>query len=187
MLTVRILLLLAVFSWGTQWTIAEGDDAVMSGQGKERTVAFAEVAIKVAAEGLAANTFEGRTKAYYAIIEALNLAESEGYDGHSAKLFQYLGDMYLQAGDTETALSAYSDAVLSPGGLGDPEIHLRLGKIFYDRGDQPKAGDEFARALIMGGKKIFDDQPEEYFRFVTSILLPPPEGWDNYVPPNNQD
>lgn len=39
----------------------------------------------------------------------------------------------------------------------------------------------------MGGKKIFEGEPDEYFEFITDRLDPPPEGWDNFVPLSETD
>lgn len=101
--------------------------------GHKKAAALASEAISKAIVGLSADTETSRAQVFETLMEAITFAESKRYKEHNAKLFQHLGDLYLQAGDVDTAYDAYGDAVFSPNGVGDPEIHLRLGRILYDR------------------------------------------------------
>jgi len=152
------------------------------GASKKRAAKLMEEATQEAKRGLAMNTDEGRTLVYNTLISAIDSPDLEKFPDGIARLWMYLGDMYFQAGDADTALSAYADAVISHGGLGDPEIHLRLGKLSLDRDDEKQAADNLARALIMGGKTVFKDEDDKYFDFLMTKLEPPPEGWDAYQP-----
>ena len=155
----------------------------MFGSTKKKSAKQASKAIEEAKRGLSMNNSEGRKIAYNAIIPALQFFEANEYREKNSKLFMYLGDVYFQSGENDTALAAYADAVNSPGGVGDPEIHLRLGKMLFDRNDEKQAADNLARALIMGGKKVFEGEDEKYFDFITTKLDPPPDGWDAYEAP----
>lgn len=150
---------------------------------KEEAAKLASKTIEDAQYGLNLNTDEGRQLAYNALIFTLQTFEGTKNKDHNSRLFMLLGDVYTQLGDVDTALKAYGNAVSNPNGLGDPEIHFRIGKSFFEKNDEKQSLDNLSRALIMGGKKIFEGENDKYFKFVTTALDPPPEGWDAYEPP----
>jgi tetratricopeptide (TPR) repeat protein len=125
---------------------------------------------------LAINSTDGRQAAYRAVIAALEL-DTQGTHPLRSALFMKLGDVYLQGNDPKTALSAYDDAVRLPGGLGNEQLHLRLGKAQFQIGNFTRAADEFARAYMGGGKGIFDREDPRYFAFLKTKIKPGPNGW----------
>ncbi|MEP3890786.1 MAG: hypothetical protein ABJN69_09975 [Hellea sp.] len=155
----------------------------MSDSKKDKAKELAIKTIEDAEYGLRLNTDEGRKLAYNALILTLQTFEGTENKDHNSRIFMLLGDVYTQIGDVDTALKAYGNAVNSPNGLGDPDIHLRIGKSFFEKNDETQSLDNLSRALIMGGKKIFEGEDAKYFKFVTTALDPPPEGWDAYEPP----
>ena len=126
---------------------------------------------------MASDPAGGRKRAYGLAIQALEAADAAGIESVKSKLFQLLGDIYFNANKLDIALKAYSDAVASDGGLGDPEVHLRLGKAQFELGDEGRAADELCRAYMGGGREIFSDQPQKYFEFLKTKIQPGPDGW----------
>ncbi len=85
-----------------------------------------------------------------------------------------IGDAHFQANDFKHAASAFSNAVRCPDGLGNPFIHLRLGESQFEMGNMEKAKDELTRAYMGGGRELFENEDPKYFRFLESVLQPPP-------------
>ena len=88
-----------------------------------------------------------------------------------------LGDAYFLSQQLKDAYDAFSIATHCPGGLGNPFIHLRLGQIQFQLGNEILAVDELARAYMGGGKEIFEGQDPKYFSLVKQHLKEPPSGW----------
>ena len=51
-----------------------------------------------------------------------------------------------------------------PNAIGNPFIHLRLGQVQYELDDFERAKDELARALILGGSGIFEEEDLKYMQ-----------------------
>lgn len=126
-------------------------------------------------EHLAQNTPEGRAVSYHALISALELLPHKQVS-EAAALFAKLGDVYFQGGAVKTALRAYTDAISSEGAIGDPALHLRLGKAKLELGKEALAADELCRAYMGGGAEIFEGQDPKYFDFLKTKILPPSDG-----------
>jgi tetratricopeptide (TPR) repeat protein len=84
-----------------------------------------------------------------------------------------VGELYFRRGEREKALNSFLRAVQSPGGLGNPYIHLRIGELQYEEGNLQGAGDNLARAYMGAGEEIFDREDPKYLSYIRSILLPP--------------
>jgi hypothetical protein len=137
-------------------------------------------AAKALAEGrvaLAAANSDGRARAYQLAIDAIGAAEAARVEAVFVDLFQLLGDVYFQSEDFETALRAYGDAVASKDGLGNPAVHLRLGKAQFELRNEARAADELCRAYMGGGSEIFSAEPPKYFEFLKTKIQPGPNGW----------
>jgi tetratricopeptide (TPR) repeat protein len=81
-----------------------------------------------------------------------------------------VGDMLFLARKFQKAKNAFEDAVLCPGGLGNPFIHLRLGQIALELGDEARAADELARAYMSEGRSVFADEDPKYWDFLRGTL-----------------
>ena len=84
-----------------------------------------------------------------------------------------IGDMYFQLERFEDCREHFREAVHSPGGLGNPFIHLRLGQSALELGDEARAADELARAFMGGGEELFEGDDAKYLEFIQSRLQPP--------------
>lgn len=87
-------------------------------------------------------------------------------------LFTALGDLYFDREDYETACNFFASAVLSPDGLGNPFIHLRLGQCRFELGEEAAAQDELSRAYMGGGEELFQGDDPKYLEYVKTVLLP---------------
>ena len=92
-------------------------------------------------------------------------------------IFTAIGDAYFLLRDYRQAYAAFSNATHWPGGVGNPFIHLRLGEIQLELGNEIVAADELTRAYMGAGRKIFEDEPPKYFDLLKKKLKCPPEGW----------
>ncbi|UOD33355.1 hypothetical protein INH39_12460 [Massilia violaceinigra] len=113
-----------------------------------------------------------------AYVKALGLLPEPVTQWEAATwLLVVIGDANFKAKFYEQALAALQDAMLCPGALGNPFIHLRLGQVNFELGNMSKAADELARAYLQEGKAIFKEDDPKYLAFIKSRLKPPPDGW----------
>ena len=92
-------------------------------------------------------------------------------------LFGAIGDAYFLSGQSQKALQPLLDAMKCLGGIGNPFLHLRLGQVQFDLGNEILAADELARAYMAAGKQIFEGELPKYFALVTKTLRQPAGGW----------
>ncbi len=88
-------------------------------------------------------------------------------------LFTAIGDCEFLLGAFAAAREALQQAVLSPDGLGNPFIHLRLGQAHFELGNLDKSADELARAYMDAGPEIFDGEHPKYWAFMQTKLHSP--------------
>jgi len=77
-----------------------------------------------------------------------------------------IGDACYLAGKKKTAREALEYAMVCPGGLGNPFLHLRLGQVLFDAGELDRAADELMRAYMGGGDEMFEHQDGKYMAFL---------------------
>jgi len=77
-----------------------------------------------------------------------------------------LADVHFYRADYPKALEALNDAMLCPEGVKNPYLHLRLGQVYLELGDEAKARTELALALKEGGAELFEGDDEKYLAFV---------------------
>lgn len=110
---------------------------------------------------------ENYEKAFELVIQALELIpEPRSAYEESTWLYATLGDIFFLTDDFEQGLSAFTDAVQCPEGLGNPFIHLRLGQCHFELADLDKAADELMRAYMADGLEIFETENPKYFAFL---------------------
>lgn len=106
-------------------------------------------------------------EAFGKLLEALDLIPDPKHEyAESTWLYATLGDIYFTAKDYEQGLSAFTDAVFSPEGIGNPFIHLRLGQCHFELGDLDKAAGELIRAYAIEGDEIFAADDPKYLAFL---------------------
>ncbi len=84
-----------------------------------------------------------------------------------------MGECAIRTGDFAAALAPLKDAMHCPGTIGNPWVHLLLGRCRLELGDE-RAADELARAYMGGGRALFDELDPKYFALVEHVLKPPP-------------
>ncbi len=77
-----------------------------------------------------------------------------------------IGDSCFLLGDRESAREAFEYAMHCPGAIGNPFLHLRLGQILFDAGENDAAADELMRAYMSEGKEIFEPEDPKYLAFL---------------------
>lgn len=83
-----------------------------------------------------------------------------------------IGDACFLGGYRTSAREALEYAMLCPGGVGNPFLHLRLGQTLFDLGEQDRAAEELTRAYMGSGADIFANQDGRYLEFLgTRIAL----------------
>jgi tetratricopeptide (TPR) repeat protein len=83
------------------------------------------------------------------------------------------GEVYVRHKRYDKALHSFRSAVRCPNGLGNPYVHLRLGQIEFEMGNQKDAADELTRAYMGAGEEIFEKEDSKYLSFLKTILRPP--------------
>jgi tetratricopeptide (TPR) repeat protein len=81
-----------------------------------------------------------------------------------------IGETYFFQEDYDNALSTLQNAMHCPDAIGNPLIHLRLGQVQFELGNEKKAQDELVRAYMGGGEEVFEDEKPKYFNLVKKIL-----------------
>ena len=103
--------------------------------------------------------------------EALQLLPEPIFSWEAATwLFTAIGDAYWALADYENAYEFFENALRSPGGIGNPFIHLRVGQLDYELGNIKKSEDELIRAYMGAGKDIFDSEHPKYFQVIKNIV-----------------
>jgi tetratricopeptide (TPR) repeat protein len=88
----------------------------------------------------------------------------------STWVFTAIGETLYFKGRYAEALQNLCVAVVSPDGLGNPLVHLRLGEVYYELGNFEKAGDELTRAYMGGGREIFGSEDPKYINFLSNKI-----------------
>ncbi|MES2261141.1 MAG: tetratricopeptide repeat protein [Pseudomonadota bacterium] len=77
----------------------------------------------------------------------------------------------------QSALDALRYAMVCPGGAGNPFLHLRLGQCAFEKNELNEAVEHLARAYMLEGMKIFQNDDSKYFDFLKSKIPPPASGY----------
>lgn len=113
--------------------------------------------------------------AFRAFLAALNRLPAPWPQWNAAGwLLMALGECSFRHGNWKSAAGPLQDAIFCPGGLGNPWLHLRLGQVRFELGEEPRAIDELARAYMGGGREVFEGEDPKYFALVERVLEPPP-------------
>lgn len=82
-----------------------------------------------------------------------------------------IGDALFLGGHPDYAVRALQDAMICPGGLGNPFLHLRLGQVQFELGELDRAADELMRAYMGAGEEIFSTENPKYRTFLATRAL----------------
>jgi tetratricopeptide (TPR) repeat protein len=77
-----------------------------------------------------------------------------------------IADACFLLGKNESARQALEYAMTSPGGLGNPFLHLRFGQVLFESGELDVAADELMRAYMGSGQEIFENEDPKYLTFL---------------------
>lgn len=77
-----------------------------------------------------------------------------------------IADAAFLAGYKTSAREALEYAMLCPDAVGNPFLHLRLGQVLLDAGEQDRAADELMRAHMGAGEQIFATEDDRYLAFL---------------------
>jgi hypothetical protein len=114
-------------------------------------------------------------KAFRKFVAALDLLPEPREQWNAAGwVLVAIGENAVRAGSFAAAERPLADAMLCPGTIGNPWVHLRLGQVRLELGDRDAAADELARAYMGGGRAIFAGLDPKYFALVEEVLKPPP-------------
>lgn len=112
--------------------------------------------------------------AFRAFRAALDLLPEPVQNWNAAGwLLVAMGECAIRTGDFAAAVAPLKDAMHCPGTIGNPWVHLLLGRCRLELGDE-RAADELARAYMGGGRALFDGLDPKYFALVEHVLKPPP-------------
>ncbi|WP_246637317.1 tetratricopeptide repeat protein [Burkholderia catarinensis] len=116
------------------------------------------------------------------------LAEDEDYEGALAKyreafdllpepktrweagtwLMAAIGDANFHQADYAAGRDNFGHAMHFPNAIGNPFLHLRLGQCQFELGNLDRAADELMRAYMGGGPELFEDEDDQYLRFLAT-------------------
>ena len=77
-----------------------------------------------------------------------------------------IADACFLSGYKTSARKALEYAMTCPGAIGNPFLHLRLGQVLLDIGEEAGAADELMRAYMGGGAEIFSSEESRYLDFL---------------------
>jgi len=77
-----------------------------------------------------------------------------------------IADACFLSGYKGSARDALQYAMTCPGGIGNPFLHLRLGQVYLDEGQEDSAADEVMRAYMGAGPEIFANESSHYLSFL---------------------
>jgi tetratricopeptide (TPR) repeat protein len=123
---------------------------------------------------------DGQTQAAIDTYEAaLKLIPDSIYDSHLAMIaLCSIGELHFLGGELDLAFDDFSEAVKCKGGLGNPQIHMRLGQLRFHRDDIARATDEFMRVYMASGKQLFESEDDKYFQLIRGVVEPEQENQD---------
>jgi tetratricopeptide (TPR) repeat protein len=88
-----------------------------------------------------------------------------------------VGDVNFLGGDFVAGRDNLSSAMHCPDAIGNPFLHLRLGQCQFELGEMDPAADNLARAFLLEGKRLFENDDPKYLAFIKSKLRAPEGGW----------
>ena len=88
-------------------------------------------------------------------------------------IYAAIGDVHFLVGSFEVARQAFQEAICCPGAIENPFLHLRLGQLALEDGDEDQAALELRRAFKAEGEEIFARDDPKYLAFLKARVDPP--------------
>lgn len=109
---------------------------------------------------------------------AWDLLPDKKHDWEAATwILTAIGDANFLSGNIEAGRDNLSNAMHCPDAIGNPFIHLRLGQCQFELGNLKRAADELARAYLLDGLAVFEDENPKYIDWIKPQLKEPLDGW----------
>lgn len=112
----------------------------------------------------AAGDFEQAIDRYNRAWEAV--PDPKNHWNASTWILAAIGDAAFLSGYKTSAREALEYAMTCPEAVGNPFLHLRLGQVLYDAGEQDRAADELMRAYMSEGADLFATEDPKYLSFL---------------------
>lgn len=110
--------------------------------------------------------------ALFCFLNALKLIPTPATEWPAGMwLYASIGDAYFLMDNYSEAYESFQFAVLSPDGLGNPFIHLRLGQCAFNLRNYNRAADELIRAYMGAGQEIFETEEDKYLEFLATRAI----------------
>lgn len=109
-------------------------------------------------------------KAIISWTDALNLIpQPQNSFSESLWLETSIGDAFFMAGEHDSALPHFLNAKnnLQENAYENPFIMLRIGQLYFEKGDLKNAKEFLLRAYMLDGIEIFEGSKEKYFLFLS--------------------
>jgi len=81
-----------------------------------------------------------------------------------------IGDCYFLMGDYVNAHQFLTRAMYCPDAIGNGFIHLRLGQVQFELGNEERAKDELGRAYMIDGEEPFEFEDSKYLIFLRQFM-----------------
>lgn len=77
-----------------------------------------------------------------------------------------MGDSHFLRGNHKVARTKLEEALHCPAGSSNPFIHLRLGQVLFELGEQKDAAAMLKEAYQLGGADIFTGEDDKYLHHI---------------------
>ena len=120
-------------------------------------------------------------EAYDILYKMLKANDDNEYENNKTRyILIRIAHLYIYSKMWEEAINTFMEVMEYSNSVGNPLLHLRIGQIGLELEEQKMYEDNLARAMIMGGLKVFENEDDKYKEIVLGLLKPPPGGWDKY-------
>ncbi|NBF01962.1 tetratricopeptide repeat protein [Pseudomonas sp. Fl5BN2] len=79
-----------------------------------------------------------------------------------------IADALFLSGQFQEARATLEYAMTCPDALGNPFLHLRLGQVLFETGNDDQAADQLMRAYMGAGEEIFAHDDPRYLQFLAT-------------------
>ncbi|MBS0502724.1 MAG: tetratricopeptide repeat protein [Proteobacteria bacterium] len=116
-----------------------------------------------------AGRYEDAVQCYNSAFELVPEPKSDW--NASTWILAAIGDACFLGDYRTSAREALEYAMSCPDAVGNPFLHLRLGQVLFDAGEEEAAADNLMRAYMGAGAEIFADQHPKYRQFLATRAI----------------